>query len=387
MPVIGWSPIACSTFVRAFKRLIESRTSSSTEKLYYLEQFPAGGVQEVVESCHHLPPDEGYNEACMLLRKKFGNEYHMAFSYETKALDWPNIRGENGAALERFSIFLESCTGAVSGSRYSLRFDQPGNIQKLVLKLPYNLRERWLRRANDIIELQSKPMDFSDLITFVDLEASIVTNPVFDRISDSVKPATGQRSCGGKTALKEPENFSFLTQIDGCECSPSETGLPDASEPSACGYREPSWQSHEVQVPGINPISSRKKRRCLYCNSNNALEDCLPLRWKPYQEIIQFLASNKLYFGCLSNQHISRLCPRRKTCEIANCSRKHRSILHTSPGEKHTTDVGVGTDDNVDAQVRGSMVNIARMPNVRPYTKVAGQSWLWYQSKWGKRYW
>ena len=147
----------------------------------------------------------------------------------------------------------------MSGSRYSLRFDQPGSIQKLVLKLPYNLRERWLRRANGIIELQSKPMDFSDLITFVDLEASIVTNPVFDRISDSVKPATGQRSCGGKTALKEPENFSFLTQIDGCECSPSETGLPDASEPSARGYREPSWQSHEVQVPGTNPISSRKK--------------------------------------------------------------------------------------------------------------------------------
>ena len=171
------------------------------------------------------------------------------------------------------------------------------------------MRERWLRTANDIIELQSKPMDFSDLITFVDLEATIVTNPVFDRIYDSVKPVTGQRSCSGKTALKEPENFSFLTQINGCECSPSETGLPDASEPSARGYREPSWQSREVRVPGINPISSGKKRRCLYCNSNHALEDCLPLQWKPCQEIIQFLASNKLYLGCLSNQHISRLCP------------------------------------------------------------------------------
>ena len=88
----------------------------------------------------------------------------------------------------------------MSGSRYRLRF-QPGNSQKLVLKLPYNLRERWLRAPNDIIELQSKPMDFSDLIVFVDLEASIVTNPVFGRISDSVKPATGQRSYGGKTAL------------------------------------------------------------------------------------------------------------------------------------------------------------------------------------------
>ena len=71
-----------------------------------------------------------------------------------------------------------------------------------MLKLPYNLRERWRRTTNDIIELQSKPVDFSNHIAFVDLEANMVTNPVFGRISDSVKPATGQRSCGGKTAPK-----------------------------------------------------------------------------------------------------------------------------------------------------------------------------------------
>ena len=147
--------------------------------------------------------------------------------------------------------------------------------------------------------------------------------------------------------------------------------VPDASEPSTRDYREQSWQSREVQVPGTNPVPSRKKCRCLYCNSNHALEDCLPLRWKPYQEIIQFLASNKRCFGCLSNEHISRFCPQRKTCKIANFSRKHHSILHTSPGEKHTTDIGVGTD----AQVRSSMVSVTRMPNVRPYVKVAGQSW------------
>ena len=52
------------------------------------------------------------------------------------------------------------------------------------------------------MELQSKPVDFSNHIAFVDLEANMVTNPVFGRISDSVKPATVQRSCGGKTAPK-----------------------------------------------------------------------------------------------------------------------------------------------------------------------------------------
>ena len=129
VPVSGWNSIGYGTFVPAFERLIESRTSRNTEKLYYLEQFPAGGVQELVQSCHYLPQDECYNEACMLPRKKFGNEYRMTFAYETKTLDWPNVRGEDGAVLERFSIFLESCKGAASGSRYRLRFDQLGNTQ------------------------------------------------------------------------------------------------------------------------------------------------------------------------------------------------------------------------------------------------------------------
>ena len=50
----------------------------------------------------------------------------------------------------------------------------------------------------------------------VDREARIVTNPVFGRISDSVKPPSGQQLSGGKTPLKRPENLSFLTQVDGC---------------------------------------------------------------------------------------------------------------------------------------------------------------------------
>ena len=64
----------------------------------------------------------------MLLRKRFGDEYRIAFAYETKALEWPNIRAEDSMVLDRFSIFLASCKGAPAGSRLSLKFDQPGNI-------------------------------------------------------------------------------------------------------------------------------------------------------------------------------------------------------------------------------------------------------------------
>ena len=43
------------------------------------------------------------------------------------------------------------------------------------------------------MKLQPEPVEISDLVAFADLEANIVTNPVFGRISDSVKLATSQR--------------------------------------------------------------------------------------------------------------------------------------------------------------------------------------------------
>ena len=53
--------------------------------------------------------------------------------------------------LDCFSIFLASCKNAVTGSPYGSKFDQPGNIQRFVLKHPHNLREKWRRTANDIM--------------------------------------------------------------------------------------------------------------------------------------------------------------------------------------------------------------------------------------------
>lgn len=87
VPVSDGNPIEFHTFIQAFESLIESRTSCSTDRLYYLEQFTLGDVKELVRSCHHLPLGEKYNETCRLLRKKFGDEYRIAFADETEALE------------------------------------------------------------------------------------------------------------------------------------------------------------------------------------------------------------------------------------------------------------------------------------------------------------
>ena len=114
-------------------------------------------------------------EARWLLKKELGDEYQFVSAYNSKALNWSAIKVEGGAALSRFSIFLASGKNTMEGSQYSSKFDQPDNIQKLIFKLPYNMRERWRRVVDDIMELQRRPVKFDDVATFIDRETRIAS--------------------------------------------------------------------------------------------------------------------------------------------------------------------------------------------------------------------
>ena len=115
-------------------------------------------------------------------------------------------------------------------------------------------------------------------------------------------------------------------------------------EERSCARGRQGSHTQVKQSSSTDPVPPSGNPRCLYCSRNHALEDCQALRWKPYPERIQFLASHMLCFGCLSSDHVLRFCPQRMTCKIAKCTRKHPSILHTNFRERPTTNVGVGTE-------------------------------------------
>ena len=342
VPIFDGNPVDYRSFVRAFESLIESRTQSSTERLYYLEQYTAGDVKELIRSCHHSPPDEGYEEARRLLKRKFGDEYRIASAYESKALGWPPTKPEDGSALSKFAIFLSSCKNALASSQYASKFDQPGNIQKLIFKLPFRMRERWRRHVDYIMELQSRPVNFSDLVAFVDQEARIATNPVFGDISDKTQSSSDFRSRRAPQTSPgfkppKPKTSTFATQ------------LQSSGDQNSCG---------DAASANVQPSL------CLFCQKNHALEDCHLLRRKPYQERITFLASKRLCFGCLSDKHVARSCPERKACKFPNCTRKHPTVLHTSSNrDKCLVDVSVGTEDSTEAPVLNGMVNTDKCLN------------------------
>jgi hypothetical protein len=77
VPVFKVDPLSYQPFMHAFKYLIEDKTSSSQDRLYFLEHFTAGQARDLVRSCMHMDARRGYPEAMQLPEKHFGDEMKM----------------------------------------------------------------------------------------------------------------------------------------------------------------------------------------------------------------------------------------------------------------------------------------------------------------------
>lgn len=107
--VFRGDPLTYRSFIRAFEQAIEEKASNDQDKLYYLQQYTAGEPQELVRSCEHMPPHRGFKEAKRLLQKHYGDELMIASAYIDKALKWPQIKSEDGKALNTYAVFLTGC--------------------------------------------------------------------------------------------------------------------------------------------------------------------------------------------------------------------------------------------------------------------------------------
>ena len=120
VPTFNRDPIEYWTFVLAFENLIERKTTSESARLYYLVQYTTGEVRELVKSCLTMNPEEGYHEACSLLKQRYGQGYRIATAYVDRLTRGPPIKAEDNAALRRFSILDSSHCMQEHAQRYWL---------------------------------------------------------------------------------------------------------------------------------------------------------------------------------------------------------------------------------------------------------------------------
>lgn len=156
IPTFEGDPLQYNCFIRAIEHGIENRTEDNSDRLHFLLQYTSGQPHELVKSCIHMNPAEGYAKAKQMLKDLFGDDYQIAEAYINKALEWQTLKPEDGAALQSFALFLTGCFNAMSDVSYLDDLDNTANIKALVNELPYKLKEAFRKYACDLQEKKQK---------------------------------------------------------------------------------------------------------------------------------------------------------------------------------------------------------------------------------------
>lgn len=141
--------------------------------------------KELVRSRQHMAPDRGYDMAKYLLEQHFGDEYKTTAAYMEKMLNWPLVKAEDVTSLQAYALFLWECCNAMENCQYMRELHMPANMKVLISKLPYKLRENWRVSACSVMERHHRRPQFMDIVTFIERQLKIVSDPVFGDIQNT----------------------------------------------------------------------------------------------------------------------------------------------------------------------------------------------------------
>lgn len=313
-------PLRFHEFMRTFEEVVEKKADNPGDCLHFLEQYTRGQPKELVRSCQLMTPSQGYLKAKALLKENFGNEVKIASSYMEKALSWKAIKSEDAKSLQEYGLFLRSCCNAMQNIHYMNELNLTTNMQIILSKLPYKLKDRWRVVAYELKERRHNQTTFSDVVDFIERQVKILSDPVFGNIQD-VSPVGGRKM---NIKVSQPKTrSSFATTI---------TAMPEIKE------------HHKMST----------NRICLFCSGEHMLDVCNKLTRKSHREKMNFLMMRGICFGCLHTGHLSRDCKKRSICNV--CSLKHPSLLHIYPHEK--VDTLSKKKDEFKSAVASAMVSL-----------------------------
>ncbi|KAJ8390520.1 hypothetical protein AAFF_G00103170 [Aldrovandia affinis] len=191
-------------------------------------------------------------------------------------------------------MFLIGCRNTMEDIESLEEMDNPTNLRTVVSKLPYKMKEHWRAEAYNIKERRDRRAKFADLVSYIEHQAKIATDPLFGDIPDS-RP----------TPAKKEKRGSFATNVS-------------AENQKTKGAREKSTNP--------NKKGSAFEKPCMYCQQAHTLATCNKIKNQPHKERVEFLKSRGLCFGCLASGHLSKFCRKRTECK--ECELKHPDILH-----------------------------------------------------------
>lgn len=324
IPTFSGNPLEYCTFMRAFEAGIESKETDNTSRLYYLEQYTSGRAKELVRSCQHMQPDEGYKKAKELLKERFGQEHKLAMAYLDRVLSVDPLKSEDVEALDNFAVLLATCKNSLKAIGYLSKIENPDAMRKIVEKLPYKLQERWRDIADDIINVKKREVTVEDISMFVDKKVRVLSNPVFGKIGFQNK----ERQVQSQKPKSKPTS-AFVAKTE------------DVSDSSSKKSQEKSGEVSKVSCP--------------VCPGEHKIFNCSKFKEKSVKDRFAEVRNLKLCFGCLKKGHSSKSCFKKKPC--SECDGKHSTLLHFKNNSPPEDDASKKKEQEAKVQAVCSLAN------------------------------
>ena len=295
VPTFNGNPIEYWTFVRAFENLIERKTASESARLYYLVQYTIGEVQELVKSCLSMDPEEGYREARILLKQRYGQPYRIATAYVNKVTKGPPIKPEDSSALRRFSVLLTSCKNTLKEIGHLSKVENSDTLRMIIDRLPYGLKLKWRDEADRITEKIGREITIEDVSDFVTAKARAATHAIFGDISSRSLPP--HRNSREKKPPRDASSFGIQS---------------DTRKENSEGKNRPN----QIRL------------KCPLCGSNHWLSHCQGFKGKSLSDRLTLVRAQGLCINCLVAGHMASSCPKASFCRVTGCKGVHSSYLH-----------------------------------------------------------
>ena len=293
--IFDGNPLKFSLFMCSFENNVEKCTSNFSKMLQLLIQVCEGKARKVIENCILLEPREGYLKAKQLLFERFGGAYRVSSSWLAKVAHGPQIKSNDGEALQDLADDLENCEIVLKASGKLSSLNNEDRLVRIIQRCPAYVKARWLSRLQEI-RMENRDPNIEDLRKLIRVAANEKTDPVFGKIL-------------------EGEKYDSISKAKINNRS-TKSGIFNVSVIDDSYKRETSSSDY----------------KCYFCQGNHKLENCNDFKRQDGEKQFKFIREKKLCDNCLSSFHFSAGCKRKKECTVQGCNilRKHLGVLHDS---------------------------------------------------------
>ena len=113
---------------------------------------------------------------------------------------------------------MKTCKNTLNEIGYLHQIKNPDSLKKVVASLPFSLRQKWRKAADEITEAKAREVTIADITDFVEKKGCILSHPKFEDIIRKPKSKSvldGKRSANRRFSSLSADAHNLSSSTGG----------------------------------------------------------------------------------------------------------------------------------------------------------------------------